>query len=74
MDKQITHNDGKDGIDRRGMLSCMAWVGTGLLWTMSGGVLLVPRVRRRNRRQREDHGSFSFVQISKWQPHWLQQA
>jgi 3',5'-cyclic-AMP phosphodiesterase len=27
-----------DDVDRRGFLSCMAWVGTGLLWTMSGGV------------------------------------
>jgi 3',5'-cyclic AMP phosphodiesterase CpdA len=28
----------KDGIDRRNFLSCMAWAGTGLLWTMAGGV------------------------------------
>lgn len=27
-----------DGIDRRGMLRCMAWVGTGLLWGVNGGV------------------------------------
>ena len=27
-----------DGIDRRGMLHCMAWVGTGLIWGMSGGI------------------------------------
>jgi Icc protein len=27
-----------DGIDRRGMLKCMAWVGTGLVWGMAGGV------------------------------------
>ena len=27
-----------DGIDRRDMLKCMAWVGTGLLWTISSGV------------------------------------
>jgi 3',5'-cyclic-AMP phosphodiesterase len=29
---------GNDGIDRRNFLSCMAWAGTGLLWTMAGGV------------------------------------
>jgi hypothetical protein len=23
----------EDGIDRRGFLKCMAWAGTGLLWT-----------------------------------------
>jgi len=27
-----------DGIDRRGFLECMAWAGTGLLWSMVGGV------------------------------------
>jgi len=34
----ITHDHGEDGIDRRGFLQCMAWAGTGLLWTMQGGV------------------------------------
>jgi len=29
---------GTDGIDRRNFLSCMAWAGTGLLWSMVGGV------------------------------------
>src|SRR5580700_1965067 len=28
----------EDGIDRRGMLQCMAWVGTGLVWGMTGGM------------------------------------
>ena len=27
-----------DGIDRRGFLKCMAWTGTGLAWTMVGGI------------------------------------
>ena len=26
-------------VDRRGFLHCMAWVGTGAVWTMAGGVL-----------------------------------
>ena len=26
-------------VDRRGFLQCMAWVGTGAVWTMAGGVL-----------------------------------
>jgi 3',5'-cyclic AMP phosphodiesterase CpdA len=30
---------GGDGIDRRGFLKCMAWAGTGVLWTLTGGVL-----------------------------------
>ena len=25
-------------IDRRGLLHCMAWVGTGVVWAMAGGV------------------------------------
>jgi|SRR4051812_10594873 len=32
------HDDGA-GWDRRGFLQCMAWVGTGAVWTMAGGVL-----------------------------------
>ncbi len=28
-----------DEIDRRGFLKCMAWAGTGLLWSISGGIL-----------------------------------
>lgn len=26
------------GVDRRGFLRCMAWAGTGMLWTVSGGI------------------------------------
>ena len=33
------HSNGANGgIDRRNFLTCMAWAGTGLLWTMAGGV------------------------------------
>jgi 3',5'-cyclic AMP phosphodiesterase CpdA len=35
----ISHNDNHDGIDRRGFLKCMAWAGTGVLWSVTGGVL-----------------------------------
>ena len=55
-----------DGIDRRNFLSCMAWAGTGLLWTMAGGV---PTSRlfaaSASAADGQGHGSgFSFVQIS----------
>jgi 3',5'-cyclic-AMP phosphodiesterase len=30
-----------EGIDRRGMLRCMAWVGTGLVWGVAGGIATV---------------------------------
>ncbi|HWA88259.1 MAG TPA: metallophosphoesterase [Opitutus sp.] len=39
MNDIILHDHSTDGIDRRGFLKCMAWAGTGVLWTLSGGVL-----------------------------------
>jgi hypothetical protein len=39
MDGRKTPTSDPDGIDRRGFLECMAWVGTGLAWTVNGGVL-----------------------------------
>jgi len=39
MSDYIFRDHEHDGIDRRGFLQCMAWAGTGLLWTVSGGVL-----------------------------------
>lgn len=39
MNELITHNSHHDGIDRRGFLKCMAWTGTGVLWTLSSGML-----------------------------------
>jgi 3',5'-cyclic AMP phosphodiesterase CpdA len=32
------HDDEHDGINRRHALECMIWAGTGVLWTVSGGV------------------------------------
>jgi Icc protein len=49
-----------DGVDRRNFLSCMAWVGTGLIWTMSGGV---PRSARLGA-QAPKKGELFFMQIS----------
>jgi 3',5'-cyclic AMP phosphodiesterase CpdA len=52
-----------DRIDRRGFLECMAWAGTGLVWTATGGVLssraVVPAAAAEAATAR-----FSFVQIS----------
>ena len=31
-------NDERE-LDRRGFLQCMAWVGTGAIWTMTSGIL-----------------------------------
>jgi 3',5'-cyclic-AMP phosphodiesterase len=51
-----------DGIDRRGLLKCMAWVGTGLVWSMTGGVA-TSRVFGQGAAQTAKP-TFSFVQIS----------
>jgi hypothetical protein len=56
-----------DGIDRRNFLSCMAWAGTGLLWTMAGGVptsKLFAATPGGGADAAAAHGGFSFVQIS----------
>ncbi|WP_251106750.1 metallophosphoesterase family protein [Alloacidobacterium dinghuense] len=51
-----------DGIDRRGFLKCMAWAGTGVVWSFIGGVP-VSRVfgAATHPKKQED---FTFVQIS----------
>jgi 3',5'-cyclic AMP phosphodiesterase CpdA len=36
--KRIIHDHHRDGIDRRGFLECMAWAGSGVIWTITGGV------------------------------------
>jgi len=51
-----------NGLNRRGLLKCMTWIGTGLIWTVSGGV---PVSRLLGQSSKESAGSgFSFVQIS----------
>ena len=32
------HHDEERGLSRRKVLECMTWAGTGVLWTISGGV------------------------------------
>jgi 3',5'-cyclic-AMP phosphodiesterase len=39
MPEFITDNSQDDHLDRRGFLKCMAWAGTGVLYTFSGGIL-----------------------------------
>jgi 3',5'-cyclic-AMP phosphodiesterase len=61
----ITHNQDKDGIDRRGFLKCMAWAGTGVLWTISGGLLRSQTLSGGNVDAASGAGAdLSFVQIS----------
>ena len=53
-------NQKGNGVDRRQALECMAWAGTGLVWTLSGGV---PGARLIGGAEAAATG-FSFVQIS----------
>jgi hypothetical protein len=52
-----------DGLARRGFLKCMAWAGTGLVWTLSGGIPTSRLFGATNHEGHHDAG-FSFVQIS----------
>ena len=38
MSDHIHENLNDDGVDRRGFLKCMAWAGTGLVFTMGAGI------------------------------------
>jgi len=58
--KSQDHALDADGLDRRNFLSCMAWVGTGLLWTLSGGVPSSSRLGA----QTPKKGELFFMQIS----------
>lgn len=51
-----------DGVDRRGFLNCMAWAGTGLIWSVSGGILSSRAFGQPAGSGRD--GDFSFVQLS----------
>src|ERR1017187_1353318 len=48
-----------DGVDRRGFLRCMAWAGTGVVWTVAGGVPSSKLLGQTNGSE-----GFQFVQIS----------
>jgi len=65
MQEKPENSSSDDGIDRRGFLKCMAWAGTGVLWTMRGG-LLSSRAFAAGQPGATDAGSgdFSFVQLS----------
>ena len=51
-----------DGVDRRGFLKCMAWAGTGMIWSFVGGVPASHALDGSTRGAKQ--ADFSFVQIS----------
>jgi hypothetical protein len=66
-DSQAAAKPAGDGIDRRNFLGCMAWAGTGLLWSMVGGVptsKLLAQTMVGSRPAAGKVEDFSFAQIS----------
>ncbi len=61
MARRMVHDHSRDGIDRRGFLECMAWAGTGVVWTAAGG-MLTSRVF--GQEAKDAPGELRFVQIS----------
>src|SRR5580700_491086 len=55
------HDNHGDGVSRRHALECMLWAGTGVLWTVSGGV---PRSSLMGSAQAAESSGFAFLQIS----------
>jgi len=51
-----------DGIDRRGFLKCMAWAGTGVIWSFAGGVPVSRAFGSAMHNLKQE--DFTFVQIS----------
>ena len=62
------NNKNKDGIDRRGFLQCMAWAGTGVLYSVHGGILkslpLMQGAMNAKDMAKMKGADFSFIQIS----------
>jgi hypothetical protein len=56
--------DDKDGIDRRGALECMIWAGTGVVWTIAGGVPRSSSLLGISEANAQGANGFSFLQIS----------
>src|SRR5438445_5428296 len=62
-DPDPTETGSEDGVDRRGFLKCMAWAGSGLLWTVAGGILSSRSLAQAASGDAAP-GDFSFAQIS----------
>ena len=61
----IETNANDDGIDRRGFLKCMAWAGTGVIWSINGGLLTSTVLgQEANNRSAIATAELNFVQIS----------
>src|SRR3984885_13739291 len=57
------HDNQEDGVSRRHALECMLWGGTGVLWTVAGGVPKSPSFTG-GEEAPTAASSFTFLQIS----------
>jgi len=66
MEDTVSKTGEEKVIDRRDFLKCMAWAGTGAVWTLSGGVLRGSPLEQAVDRRALAHaaGGLRFVQIS----------
>jgi len=53
-----------DGLDRRGFLKCMAWAGTGLLWTVTTEGIPTSHIFGGSEKSKKAESGLHFVQIS----------
>ena len=62
----MSNDNTNKGIDRRGALECMLWAGTGVLWTLNGGVPKSSQLLGIETAQAAEKAAagFSFLQIS----------
>jgi 3',5'-cyclic-AMP phosphodiesterase len=64
----LEHPKPNDGVDRRGFLKCMAWAGTGIVWTIAAGGIPESSVfgesKHSHKRDKQSGGDLHFVQIS----------
>jgi Icc protein len=62
----VSRIDDEKELDRRDFLKCMAWVGTGAVWTLSNGILKASPLGQsaRGTTMSHDAGALRFVQIS----------
>lgn len=64
---EILYDHNKDGIDRRGFLKCMAWAGTGVVWTIAAGGIPTSRVfsqTAQGKAMKPGKSDLHFLQIS----------
>ncbi len=74
MSELITENSHEDHIDRRGFLQCMAWAGTGALFTVAGGILSSHMLAGRAGGEAAAGAGNVQLRADQRQPHRLSQA